>query len=411
MSSLTVAAASVDITPEHPVPLVGYAARSGPYDEVADPLEANGLLMHDGVTTVVMITLDVLFVGQRMRDLVENALGDAVEPQNVWMCASHTHFAPAVETTKPNLGLHDDAYLKFCEERLRRLCSTLLSMDRRQAVLRLASATAEHTIHRRKLRWHASPRGVEYCQIAPNFTGPTDERVRRLDVVSDEKEVLATVWHYTCHPVTFPRKNEISAEYPGVVRASLRKVHSDRLPVLFLQGFTGDIRPRIIDRSTALVRRILRLVNGPQFGRFDNEGWRAWAQSLADIVVGLSSGEDIESVEFTANRDATPLSRIGKGADTERQITWQSLRFGPALCLFGMSAETVVEFAVDRPDDVLMVGYTDDVFGYYPTSSMLAENGYEVNRFQRGFGVDITFDEQLDSLVDEQYDKLVETGQ
>ncbi len=78
---------------------------------------------------------------------------------------------------------------------------------------------------------------------APWPDGPRDETVHVLEARAADGSVPALLWQYACHPVCNPERLRVSAEFPGVVRQRLRRDLGPETAVLYLQGFSGDIRP------------------------------------------------------------------------------------------------------------------------------------------------------------------------
>src|SRR5580704_1250615 len=88
------AAGTADITPTTPLPLGGYDRRTGPFQCVAEPLEANVVVANAGHGDYVMATTDLLYPGTVLRDRILLKAGLADRPNALFLAASHTHFAP-----------------------------------------------------------------------------------------------------------------------------------------------------------------------------------------------------------------------------------------------------------------------------------------------------------------------------
>ena len=101
---------------------------------------------------------------------------------------------------------------------------------------------------------------------------------------------IAVLWSYACHPVGFPARTRVSADFPGVVRRALRDAHGAELPVLFLQGFAGDVRPRETGATTRFTRRLAELVIGLPKNPADKAA-HAWVE-LDGIDVGPPPGRN-----------------------------------------------------------------------------------------------------------------------
>jgi hypothetical protein len=155
------------------------------------------------------------------------------------------------------------------------------------------------------------------------------------------------------------------------------------------------VRPPELDRSTSLRNRVRRLLLGPRFGRFTDEEWERWADSLAEIVISLAQQTPGTPVTgpIRAHRVTVPLADIVSGVTDGAPVTFHAVSLGEPLAIVGVSAEVVTEYGsvvrryfADRL--VIPVGYIDEVYGYLPTARMLEEGGYEVEWFLEAFGLD-----------------------
>src|SRR4051794_16284822 len=70
----TFAAGFVDITPTRPLPLAGYGARMDVCEGIADRLEANVVVMQDVEAPIIVVSFDLLYVGDLLRGQLEQAL-------------------------------------------------------------------------------------------------------------------------------------------------------------------------------------------------------------------------------------------------------------------------------------------------------------------------------------------------
>jgi neutral ceramidase len=398
MTSTYASAGTADITPETAVPLAGSEFRTGVFQRIADRLEANALVLRQEGAPIVFVSVDLMFVGQELRSGVLARLGAAVPDESLFFAASHTHFAPATDDRRPRLGRMDPRYLEQVCERVTGLVSRLLREPLVPATIEHVQGQANHAVNRRlRARWHLSRRGllVDAVVGAPNPSGPRDESIHLLRVSRSDGRPLAVIWSYACHPVGFPRPLEVTAEYPGRVRRRLRDDLTPDLPVLFWQGFAGDIRPPELDRSTSLATRATRLLLGPRFDRFSGEEWEQWADSLAARVADTASGAPRRPVNgpLRARRVTRPLENFVLGTSDERQVAFHGVRLGSELTVVGISAEVVTEYGalVNSTFDGsinIPVGYIDEVYGYLPTARMLREGGYEASWFLRPFALE-----------------------
>lgn len=393
---LRLTAGSIDITPQRPAPLAGWRDRAEPFERVADPLEINGILVRDGVVAALVLSVDALYVGGRLTQAIEDqlervGLGDCY----VLTAASHTHFAPNLDATKTALGALDEQYVERVEERVSALVERLVNSAAQPARLRYGSGGAAHSVNRRRPGWHLAgglPRRTVGMRANPS--GPNDQTIHLVRLEREDGKPLAVLWSYACHPVAFPRPLEVTAEFPGVVRRALRGLLGPDLPVLFLQGFSGDLRPpAVIPTGPHPKRRIADLLQGPSLGRFSETDYAQWSDSLARLVSGVASGE--LAALAPAVRQATvtvPLGQLLEGGDELRELTISRLELADRLQLLALSAEVVVEYGGSLSRmfpgvQSIPVGCAGDVYGYLPTRRMVGEGGYEAEEFLESFGL------------------------
>ncbi len=348
-------------------------------------------------------------IAERVRPELE--LDDA----SFLFAASHTHFAPSVDPSKPRLGPADSAYADLVIERGAELLLRLARTRSDQGVARVEyrNGLAAHAINRRRMGWRLSPRAPHLPRRvalrAPNANGPCDETVHAVTLIGSSGRPAAVLWSYACHPVSFAEPRHVSADFPGVVRRTLRTALGNELPVLFLQGCAGDTRPRELGRPRSLRRRVAELIAGKLFTPFTPVEYAAWSGSLAARVVDVarSSGRafPLPSSFQTAHANL-PLSDLIDGAGPgNRSVTLQRFELAPGLAIAAMSAEPVVEYGLAlraaEPDGrvVIPAGYTDTVFGYLPTARMLGQHGYEDEGFMEAFGLTGSFRSQVERVV------------
>lgn len=404
------------ITPDRSLPLAGFTDRLEPSTAVADPLELNALLLRTSQDTIAILTADLLFVTADMKQRIAERLRPELElaDASFLFAASHTHFAPSVDASKPRLGPTDPAYVDLVIARGAELLSRLAGTRSDQAGrLEYRSGLAAHAINRRRMGWRLSPRAPHLPRRAalraPNAKGPGDETVHVVTLVSSNGRPAAVLWSYACHPVSFAEPRQVSADFPGVVRRALRTAFGNDLPVLFLQGCAGDVRPRELGRPRALSRRLTELVVGKLFTPFTPGEYRSWADSLAARVVEVARTPGrtfpLGPTLRTAHTSIPLADLMDAASATDRDVTFQRVELAPDVAIEAVSAEPVAEYglaaraAAPHGKVVIPVGYIDSVYGYLPTARMLGQHGYEDEGFMEAFGLTGQFRPQLEQIV------------
>lgn len=379
------------ITPtDLPIPMSGYGHGNDAVGVDSD-LEVNVLRLIDGDTTTFLVSFDLLFVTSDLRQRVTAALKDVgIGPESIFTGASHTHSAPAIDTTKPALGSPDEAYLEYVAERTIECVHECLQSTPVPVKLLVHSGVANIGVNRRRTRFIRWTRRLEVNKagLGPNPQGSTDPIVTLIQVRGPDAP-LAIIWSASCHSAAFPVRDAISSDWPGEVRNRLRSkassdTHRGGVPVLFFQGFSGDVnppsgRPRL---SPSYLQRRVRL--GVTFQPLSRHEYSSWTQHASSSVTSLQESDPLLRIDsgLSSDRIELPASSFANYHGERPSVTFHRVGIGD-LELVGASAEVVHGYA-DRvrrmhPSKLVVpIGYIDHVIGYWPTSDMFKSGGYEV---------------------------------
>jgi len=417
---LAVVAGMVDMTPDAPCALQGFSGRKGSFSAVADHLELNAIRFSQGNRTVVIYSADVLYldgdVVNEAETLVRQFLPGA--KTHVMAAASHTHFAPAIDASKPLLGARDPHYFEFFKMKLRELIGALGDRTTTSCSIAYRRGESNRTINRRRRGWNFSRQTLlrREAIIAPNPSGYVDHAIRILEARDSAGAVLCVLWNFACHPSSFPLRDCVSADFPGVVRAAIRAQHANPvLPVIFLQGFSGDTSPHMDGRpSRTMQGRIFKLLNGLVFGDITSEEFHQWSGELAQQVCQVvRQPPRTLHTRLHWSEASIPLSELIEGIQSDRTLRLQRIALSDDVQLIGLGAEVVAGYSplvqtMIKPADFIPVGCVGDCYGYLPAESMLAEGGYEVTGFFKPFSLTGRFRRSVQEKVMDALAQLIQ---
>ena len=393
--------------------LAGFAGRTDSMQGIDQSLELNALLLSTDreAQPFVLVSGDLLYFGATLRDTVRRRLGEhGLDPDRLLLLASHTHYAPSTDGTKPKLGAVDARFVAHLAAAVTDLVIEARGRVPVRSLLRHTRIRASHALHRRRLHWHIERqppfvRRKAYLGPNPLFRLRDDADVVLFETVDGEP--LAYLWSYACHPSSYPRKNFVHSDYIGVVREALRRCHGTRLPVLFAQGAAGDIRADTRTSRPNLLQQLRTINEEQRFTPFSVSGWRNWADSLAERVTAIVNHHRswsrlepcLSCAETTIALSALIEGTVPEGTD----LRLVALQLGNSFRLLVMNAEPVNGyqkiFSAGNFRAHRVVGYEGNVFGYLPTERMLSEGGYEVRRFFPFFGLTGSFRPGFESKV------------
>ncbi len=400
-----ISSGSVDITPLRPVMLGGFNKRTAPFTSVASRLEANVILIRGESSSVTIVSTDLLYPGETLRAQLVKNLGLTDRSEELFLCASHTHSAPMTAPSIPHLGIADDEYVNFVATQITALVKSIEQKGER-CVCTYRIGSADHSMNRRLVRPRLTRSGFARSSgFGPNPGGDRDESVRILEFSTPGGEPSAVIWNYACHPTDFPGFLQVSAEYPGIVRSRLRSQLGD-IPVLFLQGFSGDVRPPFSGRSGGLAGLARRVLVGPQFRQPLRREWEQWSNSLAESVASFarSSGRILQIDSLLLKRVEVPENEFAVGGSGEKSLVWHLIDCG-GFRIVGINAEPVVKYRqlleefLSGGEPLLTVGCLDQPICYLPSDNMIPEQGYEVEGFRSLFNFNARFQSRLQDSV------------
>ncbi len=386
---LQLGTARVEITPKAPMPLAGFAHRSGVFERVHSPLFLRALYFAQAGVEALLISADIFCWGSDLRSEVCDSLSRhlGLRRDAVILHATHNHSGPQTSRLfSRSLGAADERYLQFLRDAAVRAGEAARG-NLEPITLERGSGLCNIGIHRRK-----SIAGE--IRMAPNPEGPVDPEVTVLRFGAGDRNPKALLVHYTCHP-TVSGANEVGAEYCGLAMAEIE----DQFPVVatFLQGCCGDIRPALVrdgefyrgDAGDAaavaadLAREVQRVLSG---------GMTSCAPG-ALVIGGLETPVPLQPApaiaELSAQQEGAGI--IGEWsrlllAEPER-LNWSPtlestrLELADGVGLITFNAEMVVEYGLYAKTTsqrrLLPVGYSNGMIGYVPTRRQIEEGGYE----------------------------------
>jgi len=391
---LRVGASRIDVTPDQPVVLAGYASRTNLSEGVHDPLSARVLAFDQDGRRLVLVSLDSLGFYNDIAGPLRQAILDQcrLQPSELFLCAIHTHSAPALALETTNGHPNNIAYTKALGGKLATAVRTALD--------RLAPA---------EIGWGlgSSPVGVNRREVVPGRDGQpkvvlgrnpavmTDREVQVLKVARPGRtEPLATLFAYPTHSTSLgPRNYQVSGDIHGLAAQFLEHYFGGDCVSPEFAGASGNIDPWV---------RVL-----PGFKT--DKGWvpetilmaTLLAEEVGRVAEGIHTAVTngaIKTVWKTLELPAKPGGSGSSLTDPTARITITVARMG-GIAFVGLGGEVFNELGTAikaaspfRPTFILT--HCNGAAGYVPTRSSYPEGGYEVqsSSFAPGAG---------EALVDE----------
>lgn len=398
-----VGVASVDITPDYPVRMVGYGDRKKESEGVASRLKAKAIAIGadaDADGPVVLIAVDNLAIPAAITEEVADRLKAkaGIRRERLAVCATHTHCAPALSNgvsvifggpLPADQQGRIDRYTKELTDALETASLKALAV-RSPGKLSWALGKVENVAANRRVL-----KKGKWVGFGVNPSGPTDPSLPILKVTDEAGAVRAVLMGYACHCTTLGGSfNKICAEWAGYACEAVEAAHPGATALVVI-GCGADANPeprRNLDdakaHGAAIAKEAKRLLAGPTTplpGRIEAK--------LRRIELPLSA---IPTKEQLVERTKLPaaegyfarllLEQIGHGKPLPETVPYvvQTWGFGDAMAMVFLAGEVVVDYAIrikqETDNTRLWVNaYSNDVPCYIPSRRITSEGGYEVD--------------------------------
>ncbi len=414
----------VDITPIEPLSLFGFADRSGNFQSIESRLEANIVVFSSLTQNIGLVGVDTLFCGPELRVLVLSLLAnEQIHLDDVVLVATHTHFAPSLDHTKPKLGITDQRYLKFVASQIVSAISSLLEESPNQVLsAKWGASTCTAAVYRRRKTLGIVRKGIAVFPTIDTFMLPAIHAEHVIDLhcylaYGQASRPLFCVWTWPCHPVAGHSRNAVSANFPGVVRDSIRRnVGDPSLTCIYLPGFAGDLRPCFVRK-----RRAIDLVRFPfsttLFSSTINA--QAYVKFCDEICASASNAlENLQPLEFSKRlgvaRGSVPLTKMLTGMQSgSRYIALCDLTLGPLQVRLAGAEVCSSYYPLQKnygKPGFMYSGYLEDSIGYWPSDAQRLEGGYESRGFIRMFSLQGKLQANLEQALAEGFARTAATA-
>ncbi len=404
------------ITPEKPVWMAGYAARTRPAEGKIHDLFAKALALEDARRNrVVLVTTDVLGLPHSMT----SALGEhanksyGLKREQILFNSSHTHTGPVLASSLGgayDLNEEQNAavaeYTKQLEIRLLNLIGEAIR-DLKPAKLSYGAGSAGFAMNRRQM----TDRGMI---IGVNREGVRDLDVPVLRVESPDGRLRGVAFGYACHNTTLTGEfYQFSGDYAGFAQEAIEAAHTGAT-AMFVAGCGADINP--YPRSKLELAR----QHGGELAKSVEQVLKGSMKPVSGTIRSALDGVMIPFAtppakeEFQtrlddpnvhkrrhAQRMLDRYTRDGK-LISEYPYTIQVMRIGD-LILIALAGEVVTDYALrlkrELGGDVWVAGYSNDLCSYIPSARMFKEGGYEVIDSQIYYDMPGPYDPGLEEKI------------
>lgn len=345
-AELLVGTANVDITPDQPIALQGQM-HTRISSKVDSPLEASVVAIESregdkSLDEAIMVSCDVCYfpgdVVEQVRGRVKELLPE-IEPQKLFLSATHTHTGPVFEEGKydmPEEGvMRPSEYTKFFVERVAD-AAVRAWKGRKPGAVGWGLGHAVVGQNRRAVYADGSAQmyGATNRPDFRNIEGYEDHAIETLFFWNAEKKLVAAAINLACTAQEVEGKSTVDADFVHPVRVALRQRHGEDLAVLAWIGAAGDQSPHLMFRKAAeeRMRELRKLTRLEEIARRILVGVdEAYEGAQQDIRTDVPLVHRVEVLKLPVRKVTekelaeakAQVERLSKDPKQQRIMLWQ----------------------------------------------------------------------------------------
>lgn len=401
------------ITPNEPTWMAGYSSRTSPSEGKLHDLWAKALLLEDARgNRSLLITMDILGVSKDFSDEVRNLINRKYNLNNsqIILSSSHTHSGPVISRALQYIYPMTEQDWKVVDKYTEQLKEKLVELvDQAIKNLQPAHIYTQNGI----TRFQVNRRNNRENSITPTteLKGPNDYAVPVIKIESPDKQLLAVVFGYACHPTTLSI-NMFSGDYAGFAQLELEKRYPG-VTAMFFQGAGADQNPLprrtvplAIQYGKQLAATVERVLSEEMPQQESNLITR-----YSEIDLLIDDPLPTEELQVIA-KGSDYQARWANGIISELKTKGHLIKSYPFPVgywqigqqkLFILGGESVIAYSVKLKqtygEQVFVMSYANDVMGYIPSEVILEEGGYEGDTSQRVYGLPSKWSKSVESKI------------
>lgn len=396
--------ARVVVTPSEYMWMAGFASRDKPADGKLHDLYVKALALEDCFgNRGLLITSDIIGFNRDLSESICSQLKEkfSLKRKDVLLSSSHTHSGPVLNNNLFGIYPPFDDEQKSKITRYQQFLVTQVLIAAERAINSLSPSKisrgvgmSRFAVNRRESGWDGD---VLYN---PDVKGPSDHSVPILKITDAENRLTAIVFGYACHATSLSL-NKWSGDYPGFAQIELEKMYP-MATAMFVAGFGAD--QNAFPRSGVLQSEqygkelaisVERVING-EMTDLSPSLKTVYREIELDIVPPPDQDELEKIIESEADwykRWALMIKEKQAAGEKLRDsypyYPIQGWQIGEQTVIV-LGGEVVVDYALRLREllgnDIMLIGYSNDVMTYIPSERVLEEGGYEGKISMRVYG-------------------------
>lgn len=406
--------ASVIITPAQPLWMAGYGDMERLSKGKIMDIWAKALALQDADgKQAVLITADLVGVPRKFSNHVRDQLKSKfnLSRSQIAINTSHTHTGPVLSDALVSIYPVNESQQKDIDRYTDQLGNKLVALvGKALQSMQPVNLYSGNGVTRFQVNRRNNVESTLFSQT--HLNGPNDYAVPVIKVTNSKGQLVAVTFGYACHN-TVLADFKWSGDYAGFAQVELEKMYPGAT-AFFMQGCGADQNPlprRTVQLAEQYGEELAAAVNrvlGEEMEPLEPK----LATSYSEIKLPLNTPPTREELrKITENssgyqkRWADNLIRQidnGQPLITSYPYPVEVWKLGnqPIVILGG---EVVVGYAIELKrifgENLFVLGYSNDVMNYIPTTVILREGGYEGALAPMVYGLPATWKASIETII------------
>ena len=377
--------AKIDITPEEPVKLYGYASRKTYSEGVHDPLSARAAVFEKGGKKIVLVSSDLGSYGSEVFPVIQKSILEKfnLKESELFLSTIHSHSSPVLSLNKET---GDPNNINYTEALNQKLLAVIGAAINNLKPVQAGAGVGYSPVgsNRREMRSDGT------ITLGRNPYGVTDKEVLVLKLATPEGNAFGVVYDYATHSTSLgPGNMQISGDVLGISAQFVENILGKDVISPVFAGASGNIDPWY---------RVL-----PEFNT--DPGWIPEPVLLGTLlgeevvtvfrnIKGTTQGNDINTsfatIECQRKKTEDP-DQAGNNLSGTIPVNITAARIGDDIAFIGFNVEMLTEIGMKIKagspfKHTFIITHCNGSSGYLPPAELYKEGGYEITttRFEIG---------------------------
>ena len=394
--------ARIDITPDVPVMLYGYASRKTPSEGIHDHLYARAVVFENNGRKLVMVSSDIGSYTDTLYSVIKKSILEkfGLRDSEFFLAAIHSHSSPVVSLDIKKLP---ESNINYTRELKQKLINVVGEAFKNLKPVNTGAGVGYSPVgsNRRETTADGS------ITLGRNPYGPTDKEVLVFKITDPDGKPVGAIFDYATHATSLgPDNYQISGDLLGISEQFVEQIIGKDFVSPVFAGASGNIDPWY---------RILPTFN-------TENGWIP-----ETVLLGTLLGEEVVHV-FSGIQNTRPGGDIGSAITTiecprknldekddelpalDKQntvpVTITAAHIGDDVAFISFNVEMLTEIGMaikaGSPfKHTFVITHCNGSSGYLAPAELYKEGGYEINSTHFAIGSDdIVIKKALGMLYD-----------